>query len=273
VTDLDAALRDLAAHMAFPEPPDVAAAVRLRLTSGASASRRAPASAASWWRRPGARRLVALAAVVLLVIVAVAAAVPRARHAVADRLGLRGVEVRVVPTTAGSPSTAVPGTGGAGTGGAATTVPGTAVPVTGLPSGADLGRPTTLAAAAAADPGLLVPPEAPTGVWTDDRTGEVNLTFGDGLLLGQFPNAEPIFEKLIAVDEDVVAVEVAGGRGLWLPGDTHVVIRLAGGAEEARPRLAGPTLVWEHGDRTLRLEGATSLDAALAVATSLRAHG
>jgi hypothetical protein len=247
VTDLDAALRDLAHHVAFPAPPDVAAAVRLRITEAAGPFRQ---RGTNRWRRPDTRRLLTLAAVVLAVAVAVTAAVPRARHAVADRLGLRGVEVRVVPTT-GAPPTSV-----------------------GLPSGLDLGRPTTLAEAAAGfGAPLLVPPDAPTGVFVDDRTGEVSLIFADGRLLSQFPNAEPLFEKVIDPSAEMTAVTVAGGRGLWIAGPAHVFVELGDGAVRTQSRLAGPTLIWEHGDTTLRLEGLRALDDALAVAESLRPSG
>jgi hypothetical protein len=263
VTDLDTALRDLAAHVAFPDPPDVAAAVRLRLTTGPPPV--ADASGRFAWT-PRTRRLLAIAAAILVVVAVVAAAVPRARHAVADRLGLRGVEIRVVPTSVSSPA---PGPTGVTTATAPAGVATTAPPPTA--SVADLGRPTTLAAAAAAFPGtLLVPPDPPTAVYVDDRTGEVNLTLAGGLLLGQFPNAQPLFEKVLDADAATVAVRVGGGRGLWLPGRAHLLILLGGEFEEPRARLAGPTLIWEHGDTTLRLEGASSLEAALAVAGSLR---
>jgi hypothetical protein len=246
VTDLDAALRDLAPHVAFPDPPDVAAAVRMRLAGTPAPARR---SGAVGWRRPDTRQLLTLAAVVLAVVIAVAAAVPRARHAVADRLGLRGVEVRVSPTTGVPPTSAI------------------------LPTGLDLGRATTLAEAAAgfAAP-LLVPPDAPTGVFVDDRTGEVSLTLADARLLSQFPNAVPLFEKVLNIGDEARAVTVAGGRGLWLPGAAHVFIELGDDVVDATSRLAGPTLIWEHGDATLRLEGVPTLEAALAIAESLRPY-
>ncbi len=100
-----------------------------------------------------------------------------------------------------------------------------------------LGRPTTLAeAAAAVSSPLLVPADAPKAVFVDDGTGEVNIVFGDGLLLGQFPNARPFFEKLIGGDDETVAVTVDGGRGLWLSGRTHVLVELGhDDATEARP--------------------------------------
>jgi hypothetical protein len=257
VADLDVALRDLAAHVAFPEPPDVAAAVGARLRSAHATER---TRLRSGWSPSTTRRLLAVAAAVLLVLVIVAAAVPRTRHAVADRLGLRGVEVRVVPTT-------TPGTG-------APTGPSTAPASVAVPAGVVIGRPTTLAEAAAGFDGtLLVPPDAPTGVFVDDRTGEVNLTFGDGRLLGQFPNAVPLFEKLLDPAAETTAVTVDGGRGLWIAGPAHVFVELGERGTEARSRLAGPTLIWEHGDTTLRLEGVPTLDEALAVATSLRPFG
>jgi hypothetical protein len=240
----------------------VAAAVRQRIADTGGGVGARPAG-----RRRPIRRPLAVAAAVALVLALVVAAVPRTRHAVADRLGLRGVSVRVVPTTApATPATTGPAPTATGST-SATTVP--------LPSGLELGRPTTLAGAAAATTvPLLVPAELPTGVHVDDRTGEVNMTFVGGVLLGQFPNAVPLFEKRVDPDAEVVAVTVDGGRGLWLPAPAHVFVELANGdGALTESRLAGPTLVWEHGDTTLRVEGLPTLEAALAFATSLRPYG
>ena len=51
---------------------------------------------------------------------------------------------------------------------------------------------------------------------------------------------------------------------LWISGEPHVV-----GLPGAPARLAANTLVWTHGDVTLRLEGATSLEQAVRIARSL----
>jgi hypothetical protein len=52
---------------------------------------------------------------------------------------------------------------------------------------------------------------------------------------------------------------------LWIVGDPHVV-----GLPGAPPRLAANTLVWARGDVTLRLEGGTTLEQAVRIASSLR---
>jgi hypothetical protein len=293
VTDLglEAALRDLADHVAFPDPPDVAAAVRRRIepasTVGpcgepglggrhARGADHAPPGhhVGRGWRRP-----IAVAAAVLAVAVAVTASIPRARHAVADRLGLRGVDVRVVPSV--SP---------AATGGSAAPTPTAPAASPSRPDPSELGRATTLADAGRGwDVPLLVPPEVPAGVYVDDATHEVHLTFADGTLLSQFPNAEPVYEKLVDAGVALASVSVAGDRGLWISGPAHVVVRRdvpaprgpgdergdepvdeRGDVAELDARLAGNTLVWEHGDVTLRVEGLATLEEALAFAASLR---
>jgi hypothetical protein len=271
---VETALRDLAAHVVFPEAPDVTAAVRRRIDPAAGAGRPSgvggsvaggsPGVDALGARRLGGRRSrrpVAVAAAVLAVAAVVTASIPRARHAVADRLGLRGVDVRVVPT-------APTDSGGSGPD------PDTTAP---RPAPAELGRPTTLAQAAAGwEAPLLVPPEPPTGVFVDDATHEVHLVLDGGVLLSQFPNARPIYEKLIDAGATLATVSLEGERALWISGPAHIVVRREvpvdgeGDVVELDTRRAGNTLVWEHGDVTVRIEGLATLDEALALARSLR---
>src|ERR687889_1181398 len=94
--DLEAALADLAADLRFPPTPDLAAAVTARLEEGPArtpASRRSPARRRAWMA--GWRRLALAGLAVLLLAAAVLAASPGTREAVARRLGLRGIGVRV----------------------------------------------------------------------------------------------------------------------------------------------------------------------------------
>jgi hypothetical protein len=74
-------------------------------------------------------------------------------------------------------------------------------------------------------------------------------------------------KKLAATGTHVEFVPIRGseGPGVWIEGRPHVVL-LPGGA----PRLAANTLIWTHGDLTLRLEGAASLTQAVEIAESLK---
>jgi hypothetical protein len=220
--ELDVALRELGRQVEFPQTPDVASAIRGRLAR----PRR--------WLRPAA---IALA--VLVVAVGAVLAVPPARTAILDWLGLRGVSiVRVdeLPPTA---------------------------PIGRL----DLGRRVTLDEA---PPWTLVPDDEPDSVFVDD--GTVNLLWGTPddvrLLLTEF-RGEALIEKLIEPNADVEPVSVNGGPGAWLEQPHVVVLRDPRGRfRDDQGRLAGKTLLWNHGEVTLRLEGDLSKDEALRIARS-----
>jgi hypothetical protein len=96
--ELEEAVSALGQQIVFPPTPDVAAAVRMRLEETP-----APAPAAL-----SRRRVVWLAAAALLILILGALALfPDMRTAIADRLGLRGVEIHwldELPTPAPSPN-------------------------------------------------------------------------------------------------------------------------------------------------------------------------
>lgn len=77
MTDLDRELTELAAHLSWPEPPNVAPRVSATITRG---------------RSPSTRRLLAAAAVVV-VVVAIVGVVPAARDQVAAWFGIGGVTI------------------------------------------------------------------------------------------------------------------------------------------------------------------------------------
>ncbi|WP_374455468.1 hypothetical protein [Nocardioides sp.] len=78
---------------------------------------------------------------------------------------------------------------------------------------------------------------------------------------------EPLFWKTAPEAEHAA---VAGRDALWLPSPHRVTVLTPGGDVRHLPsRLAAPTLVWLHGDLTLRLEGDLRLDEAVAVAESV----
>ena len=134
-------------------------------------------------------------------------------------------------------------------------------------------------------PASLGPPDA-VYVGTPPPGGAVTLVYGPqaglpatteagvGMLLGEFRGrTDQIFiAKMAGPGTAVVAVTVAGQPGFWLSGQPHAFLyQDAGGvAQQQTLRLAGNTLIWTHGDLTLRLESALSEAAALAIASSVR---
>ena len=175
--ELDAALSELGRRVEFPPTPDLA-------LGRAAAPRRAARS----WRRP-----VALALAVLVVALGAALAVPAARTAILDWLGIRGARIVRVEELPPAPAT----------------------------RNLDLGRPVTLAEARRLAPWLLVPDDAPDSVYfsTAIPGGKVGFLWGTPtsvrLLLTEFRAQQTFVEKLIEPDAKVEQVDV-GDRGVWL---------------------------------------------------------
>jgi hypothetical protein len=218
--ELDVALRELGRHVEFPPTPDLASAVRDRLARP------------RLWRRP-----IAIALAVVVVAIGAVLAVPPARTAILDWLGLRGVSIVRVDE----------------------------LPPTPVAERLDLGRQVTLEQLPA---WVIVPDDEPDGVYMGH--GRVSLLWGTPdrvqLLLTEF-QGEAFIEKLIEPDAPVEGVTVDGEPGAWLE-DPHVVIFKdpSGRIRESTPRLAGKTLLWQHGEVTLRLEGDLSKEEALRIA-------
>jgi hypothetical protein len=186
--------------------------------------------------RGSRRRLwLALAAAVLLAV-AVALAVPPARSAILRFFHIRGAQVSIVDRLP-------------------------AVPLRGGP----LGTPGTLGQAGFR---VLLPhgqrPDAvylfPGGVWLRYGTAAhprlllAELETGSGLLI----------KKVAAGSGRVEYVDVGGSPGVWVA--VSHVLYLPGG----EPRLAGNTLLWQHGALTLRLEGKLTKAQATAIALAVR---
>jgi len=227
--ELGAVLTELGRQVEFPPTPNLAPAVRRRLGERRS------------WRRP-----VALVLAVLVVAIGAALAVPQARTAILDWLGLRGVHIVRVEKLP-------------------------PVPVVG---NLDLGRQVTLAEARRRAPWLLVPTDAPDRVYVSTAIpgGKVSLLWGTPasvrLLLTEFRGQETYIEKLIEPNAEVERVDV-GDLGVWL-GQPHVLffVDRDGRFRQNTARLAGKTLIWQQGDVTLRLEGKLSKAEALRIGRS-----
>jgi hypothetical protein len=199
---------------------------------------------------------------------------PEARNAIADRLGLQGVQIRWVdeaptpePSRVGAPLL--------------------------------LGRPVSLdEAQAAVDFPVRVPAaagfDAPQEIYLLDQDQGAMVSFvypagpelpasdeiGVGALLTQFrgeAERDMIQKGLLnegAPETDLEAVTVGGEQGFWISGAPHtffVVCYDAGECRQERYRLAGNVLIWEQDGVTLRLESALSREDALAIAESVPA--
>jgi hypothetical protein len=196
------------------------------------------------------RRRLALPLAALALLVGGVAAVPSARSAVLDWLGIGSVEIERVPET---PTT--------------------------TPAALDLGE-RIAPPAGFPVPDALGPPDEVyrdfdlvTAVYRPrDDLPEAEQT-GVGALLTELPGTveEPLIRKLAGPGTTIEPVRVDGERGYWIGGAAHGLFYLheGGNVREAPQRLAGPTLVWMRGDRTLRLEADVTKSRALAIARSI----
>jgi len=238
--ELELALRQLGGMVEFPPEPDLAAGVRRRLGEAPS-------------RRWAPRRLVAVALAVVVLAVGAAMAVPSARTAVLEWLGIKGVKVTRVDK----------------------------LPETSLLSDQGLGEPVALAEARRRAPGLVEPHlknlGAPDQVYfsADVPGGQVTFLWGTKdharLLMTQSPG-EVFAEKTLGPRTDAEGADVDGRPGVWFSGDVHYFVYRdrRGRIREETARLARNTLLWEHGDLTVRLEGELTKSAALEIARSVR---
>ena len=79
-------------------------------------------------------------------------------------------------------------------------------------------------------------------------------------------------DKMVDVGSTVEQLTVGGNRALWLEGGPHfVVFRTADGrgSGEDVGRLAGNTLLVEHGTLLVRIEGEIDRERAIEIAESL----
>jgi hypothetical protein len=251
VTELELQLRALSGEIDFPPAPDLRARVRAGLGERRS-------------RRPFLpRRALVIALAALAVAIGAAFAVPPARTAILEWLGLRGVEIRRVAEPPTVPTTP--------------TTPGAAV-------GADLGPGVhvTLAEAKRRASFRVVVPTldslpAPEVYFASSLPGgQVALVYGPAgnrLLLTQFQATPgfPYIQKSVGPGTKVESVTVDGQLGFWLTGDPHELFYEdpTGVVRDETIRLAGNVLLWERGTVTLRLEGADTKAEALRIARSV----
>ncbi len=244
--DLERELRGLAASVVWPATPDLAPVVRRRVESEPARSRRPM------------RRVLVLAVALLVVAAGAVLAVPSARTAVLEWLGLRGVTVERVESVPSVPERAPDiGVGDEVTRAEADSLAPFPLPD---PLRAGLGEPDEIRYTALVADGQVA------FLWRDeDRAVETLLTVFRASLDDGF------IEKMAGPDSPVVPVGVEGRRGIWIAGAPHFFMYVlpSGEGREETARLAGNTLLWEDGDRLLRLEGELTLGQARRMAVAL----
>jgi hypothetical protein len=244
--DLERELRALGSAIDFPPTPNLAAAVRLRL--------RAPRE-----RTFPAWRVLALAVAALALVAGGVLAVPSARTAVLEWLGLRGVSIERVPESRRVPPGGELALGHEVTLAEARELAGFRVHV---PRGAGVGEPDAVYFSSAYVSG-----------------GYVSFVYGSSedvrLLVTQFRARidEGLVQKLIAPGTTVERTSVRGAStGFWIEGAPHEIFYVDGDGAVVpdTARLAENTLLWQLGAVTYRLEGAETLQEAVRIARSMR---
>ena len=244
--DVERELRALATDVEFPPTPALAAAVRARIA-------KMPRQQAFAWRRA-----LVVATATLVVAIGAVMAVPSARTAVLEWLGLRGVSIERVPERRA------------------------------VPLGGDLalGDEVTLEQARR-DARFRVRVPRLEGLGDPDAVyfstayasgGYVSLVYGSRrevrLLVTQFRARidEDLIQKLVAPGTRVERATVRGrSTAFWIEGALHEIFYVdeRGHVMPDTARVAGNTLLWQLGDVTFRLEGAATLEEALRIARSM----
>jgi hypothetical protein len=280
--ELEAALTELGRHLAYPPTPDLAAAVRQQLAQRPGRPRTLWAALAPLQRR------VALAVLVLLVVAsAVLAISPDAREAVAERLGLRGVQLTQRPAAPSPLALATPSVISI-----ASLSPVRSTTAGSIGARLNLGQALTLEqvrARVSYDVELPAALGAPDEIYLLDTPpgGQVALVYyprpdliqanttGVGVLLTEFQgnvHSTGAIGKGLSPGTRLEEVQVNGGRAFWIDGDPHVFFYMdaRGQVQTETSRLAANVLLWEHGEMTFRLESALPRDTALAIAESVQ---
>jgi hypothetical protein len=244
VDSLEAELRSVGSALTIPAAThDLSAAVMERLaTEPTPAAVGRIALLAQAIRR---RWRTALASIAGLLLILVAA--PPVRATVADWFGFGGVVVRHSPnpgpTTAPAPPAA---TGGTRLNDARRLI--TFTPI--VPRA--LGEPS--AVEATADHRVL------SMSWENTPDGRIRLDEFDGAVSTMF---------IKSVYGELEPIQVGFEPGWWFPNPHDLVTVDAQGHEHTEAaRVAGPTLVWQVGKVTLRLEGNLTKDRAVTIAQS-----
>jgi len=254
--ELERVLRALGPRYPYPPTPNLANAVRSRITVRPITRPRR----LGLWRDP--RRLALVAAVLLVLLGAAALANPATRDAIAHFFHVRGVIVSRQASPLPSVSSATP---------------------------LDLGHRSSMAdAQSAVGFTIAVPAElgAPDAVYvnTDLPGGEVALAYtprpgiplvkqtGLGVLVTEFRGdlVPGFISKGVGPGTSLQETSVNGDPGWWIAGEPHTIyVEVAGSGQFETLRMAANTLVWEHAGVTYRIESSLSKAESFRIASGL----
>lgn len=254
-TDLDEALRALAASIETPHP-DYARRVSARLTDRPVALRAGGG--------PVRRRAILIAAAVLLALGLIG--VPATRHAIASWFSFSGVDIRRAPPTSPLPTPTRPAQLDAG------------VPVTLETARAETGNRLVLARG-------LPKPDQTFFLHQGDAVA-ITLAYrhvpglgptantGFALVITEFFDAgRPLFTKILHTGATADVVTVHGNRGVFLDGPQEIItIDRADVTRAVLPRTSANTLIWSEGPTTYRIEADVDRAGALRLADLLAPH-
>ena len=249
---LEGLLTEVASEIDYPDTPDLAVGVTIRLAHDPLAPERRH-------RRTSLRPVLATAALVVLLALGSLVFSPTARRAAADLLGVLGIRISLGE--------------------------GPDVPISPQGSELELGERLSLSSARRE---VDFPVRGPDGMeaatYLDRSVGDGGMvslvypsearTYADvDLLITQFRASvdEGFFKKVSATEGKVRFVPVGDATGYWVTGEPHLFYYVdpSGDYREESVRLAGNVLLWESGGITYRIEGAGSLSEAQEIAASL----
>jgi hypothetical protein len=255
--DLERRLRELGTIVDYPPTPPIAERVGRSLQEGIAPRGRG-------LRAPRLRVALIVAAALLLLAAGATAAVPSARHAVLDFLGLRGETVQRIPSLPEN--------------------------VRAKPSW-HLGRPMTLEAAEEAlsfSPLLPTSLGEPNGVFVSSEVpgSALTLTYaprpgvpharltGVGLLVNELNGhfAPGFYGKLVPRESKIERFGIDGNYAIWIEG-LHVFFFKPTADHTfhiGRSRLAANALLVQRGEVMVRLEAEFDKSTAVKIARSLR---
>lgn len=244
--DIEYRLAELAGDIDWPGA-DVAGGVQQRILAQPST---APRPSVGW-----KAAVAALAAFVVML------AVPAGRQAIADLLGVAGIEITSTDQTPGTDSIRLDLGESVSQQEAAER---TSFPLT-LPALAEIGRPDTIYVQDG-------PPIVVHATWDGPGLPEIAGT-GIGLLLTQFESRteQTVFSKELSDSTSVEVTAVGDEPAQWIEGAPHqLTYRTVDGTQTREvSRLAANVLFWERNGITYRLESGLDLQPTLRIAQAL----
>lgn len=258
---LEAALRDLGRHVAWPETPELSGAVAERIGLGAEVRPLPP--------RPVRRSVVLVAAALLVILGGLTALSPGIRAAILRFFSLPGVRIEVRESAPPGPPTVTRSPAAP----RVTSFLGRRVGLSearravGFPVviPAELGRPDETYLVGDGAMVTLAYRDLP-GVPEDQQTGWAALLTE---LRGR-PTEELI--RKVARETRITEVAVEGEQGYFIVGPHEVYVEGTGtapGPVPVPPRTAGNTLLWTRAGVTLRLEANVPLARAVEIAQTI----